>query len=501
MKVAIVGSGVSGLSAAWLLNEHSDHEVTLYEKNGTVGGHTNTIDYFMPANFASRQNCDSTSEEDKVAVDTGFIVLNELNYPNFLNFLNNVGVEVIPSKMTFSVSKQGGLFEWAGENLRSLFCQAANLTRPRFYRMIYDILKFNFMAPHFLTLDLEKDPRAKWTLEQYLKANNYGPGFIEDYLIPMSAAIWSTPPDTCIQKFLAYTAIQFMANHCLLQVEGRPQWLTIKGGSRNYVQRILSKLGDVRVSCPVKSITTEVTQEQTKAKIQDCLGGVDFFDHVIIATHADEALELLGSEASSDEKEILKNFSFSHNHATVHCDETLMPVRKLAWSSWNYLDYQQTVSSHEQSSKVSLTYWMNILQSIDSTKFGNIFVTLNSAIPPRKETVFAEFDYTHPVFTVEAIMAQERLPLIQSPAGRPISFAGAWQGYGFHEDGFRSGAREACRLGAQPPFKLVIPPRAKVDQKSVMVLIQLFIFFGLDFILLQLIFPLMEFLFGEGLQA
>lgn len=323
MRVAIVGSGVSGLSAAWLLNEHSDHEVTLYEKNGTVGGHTNTIDYHKTSQVPPEECDQPTNEDDKVPVDTGFIVLNTLNYPNFVNFLAEVGVETIPSSMTFSVSKGGGNFEWAGTNIYTLFCQAANFFQPSFYRMIYDIIKFNALAPQFLLLDPINDPRASWTLDQYLKENNYSKAFVDDYLIPMSAAIWSTPPDTCLKEFPALTAIQFMANHCLLQVEGRPQWRTVKGGSRSYVNRILSKLGDVRTSCPVTGVTTVTPCPETgnrRIKVTDQLGGVDYYDHVIIATHADEALLLLGDNATPDEKEILGKFKFSPNYAIVHSD-------------------------------------------------------------------------------------------------------------------------------------------------------------------------------------
>ncbi|KAL1921234.1 uncharacterized protein VTP21DRAFT_10950 [Calcarisporiella thermophila] len=435
MKIAIVGSGISGLSAAWLLAEHSPHQVTLYEKNDYLGGHTHTIDYTSPTGDKSRT----------VPVDTGFIVFNSLTYPNLIRFFKLKNVDFMDSEMSFSVSRDSGRFEWAGTNLATVFAQLSNLFRPGHWRMVYDILKFNHCAPLILTLP-EGHPDREISLGAFLERGGYSQEFKDDYLLPMTAAIWSTPPDKCAMDFPAYTLIRFMHNHCLMQVANRPQWYTVRNGSRSYISKMIEKVDDIRLSTPV----TCIRRQKGKVVVQDAKGGSDEYDQVVFASHADETLSMLGEDATKEERAVLGGIRFSKNVAVVHCDKKYMPTRRLAWTSWNYLTRSTTTSKNV--GQVSLTYWMNNLQRYIPHDI-EIFVTLNPLSPPEPALTFASFEYTHPEYTPVLIKAQNELHTIQ---GKNLAwFAGAWTCYGFHEDGFISGMRIAEAMGAKLPFDLI----------------------------------------------
>ncbi|RUP45987.1 FAD/NAD(P)-binding domain-containing protein [Jimgerdemannia flammicorona] len=457
MKIAIVGSGVSGLSAAWLLSEHSAHEVHIFEKNDYIGGHTHTIDYPAPTTPEGRHPLKPLT----VPVDTGFIVFNHLTYTNLIRFLNHKRVEFIDSEMTFSVCRDAGKFEWSGSNLLTVFAQPSNLVRWGHWRMIYDIIKFNIMSLEVLGW-AEEDERKQWSLKQYLDWRGFGREFKDNYLLPMTAAIWSTPPDKCSFDFPALTLIRFMHNHCLLQVDDRPKWLTIKDGSRSYIQAILPTLKHAHPSTPISSVRRNANGTTTLLGGTSEAANLGTYDHVIFASHADETLRILGDQATIEERRVLGGIRFSENEVYVHTDERLMPSRRSVWTSWNYLSTPGKDGKVEDS--VSLTYWMNNLQRYIPTEiFGQIFVTMNppATLLPEPSKTHARYTYTHPAFTPHLISSQPlfRLPL-PTPSAQTLQgvhntwHAGAWTGYGFHEDGFTAGAKVAVALGAQSPFEI-----------------------------------------------
>ncbi|KAI0349582.1 FAD/NAD(P)-binding domain-containing protein [Trametes cingulata] len=457
MRIAVVGSGVSGLAATWLLNEHTDHEVHLFEADSRPGGHANTVTYSPPG-------LESTD------VDTGFIVFNPSTYPNFISFLKmfpDLAERILPTDMTFAVSRDMGAFEWAGNNLMTVFCQPSRLLDPNMWRLLYDVLRFNASAQKLL-LELEKaGPQDdELSIGTYLEQNGYSDSFRDNYLIPMTAAIWSTPPDKCALDFPARTLIQFMYNHHLLQITGKPSWLTLRGGSRTYVKKIISRLpaSQLHLSTPihaVKSIPVYNKSEKThRVELTTASGETLSFDHVILACHTDTTVEILkaGGEMSPEETRILEAFKWNRNEAVLHSDKRLMPVSRLAWSCWNYLTTSVTDSAGRylpNVNQVSLTYWMNELQHLPMEKHGPVLVTLNPPFDPKPELEFGRYKYDHPVLSGEAIRAQSEIPTIQRTRG--ISYAGAWLKYGFHEDGFTSGLRAAAALlppSARLPFAI-----------------------------------------------
>jgi len=487
-KVAIIGSGCAGLGAAWALR-NTEYEVHVFEKSDKLGGHTNT----QPFHAGGMT----------VQVDTGFIVMNAATYPNFIRFLKEVGVDPVDSEMTFSVSRDNGAFEWSGET-KGIFAQRRNLFRLRHWRMIFDIIRFNQFALDLLADDDEgavtrlgtpvagRKHSRDMTIGQYLEKEGYSRAFRDDYLIPMTAAVWSTSPDKTSLEFPAHTLIRFMWNHHLLSTLAvRPPWLTIDGGSQRYIDAIIKgypagKL-HLHTSCEVTNILRPSNTGETGVTVSwiDSKSGRiegDMFHHAIMATHGDDVLPLLTKNGanqdfrttsqanpksskkstslhngppsvSQEERDVFSAFQTTENICYLHSDMSLMPRREPTWSAWNYLTHSSPKTS-SYSSAVSLTYCMNILQHLKVSKVGPVLVTMNPRHPPARELTQGEFIYRHPLYTVEAVKAQKRLPALQNTRG--VSYCGAWTKYGFHEDGFSSGLKVAMdHLGAKLPFEFV----------------------------------------------
>lgn len=409
LEIAVVGSGISGLSAAWLLAGR--HDVTIYEIDRRLGGHSNTV--LAPTDGAS------------IPVDTGFIVYNEATYPNLTALFRHLGVETEATDMSFAVSIDGGRLEYAGSDLAGLFAQPANILRPRFYAMIADLLRFYRRAPRDIgRLD-------GMTLAAYLDANNYGRAFREDHLYPMASAIWSTPAAD-VGAYPAEAFIRFCDNHGLLRLRDRPQWRTVKDGSRAYVSRLTEPLaGRVMIGRDVK-----IVERSAAGVVIEDGASQRRFDKVLVACHADQALGVVKAPTEA-ERRILGAFRYSRNRAVLHGDPCLMPERRAAWSAWNYL------ATSDRSSGPSVTYWMNRLQHIDPAV--PLFVTLNPFVEPRRDRVYCQFLYEHPQFDQPAIDAQRQLWTIQGVGN--VWYAGAYFGAGFHEDGLQAGLAAAEAMG------------------------------------------------------
>ncbi|KAG7445516.1 FAD/NAD(P)-binding domain-containing protein [Guyanagaster necrorhizus] len=448
MKVAVVGSGVAGLAATWALNEYSNHEVHLYEADERPGGHANTVPFGYKNKDGSRQT---------VKVDTGFIVLNPSTYPNFLRFLKlHPSVEIMPTEMTFSVTRDNGKFEWAGNNLATLFCQPWRLLDRNMWRMVYDILRFNASARRLVSMWNKQNVDAweDYSIGEYLEWGSYSDAFRDNYLIPMTAAIWSTPPDKCALDFPARTLIQFMHNHHLLQLTGKPSWLTFRNGSHAYVNAILSKLpsSQLHLAAAVKSIRTG---SRIILTTED--GREESYDHVVMACHSDAVLSIIkaGGSMQPKEEEILRMFKWNKNETVLHSDSKLMPRSNIAWSCWNYLTYSTVDRDGERKAnvdQVSITYGMNAVQHISKKNVGPVLVTLNPPFEPNPTTVRGRWHYHHPVLDGDALRAQNMMASIQGTRG--ITYAGAYLNFGFHEDGFTSGLLAVRDLGVCLPFEL-----------------------------------------------
>jgi predicted NAD/FAD-binding protein len=419
LKIAVVGSGISGASAAWALRDL--HDVTLYEAEKRPGGHTATVDI----------NYDG----DALSVDTGFIVYNELNYPNLTALFAHLGVKTHDSDMSFALSLDYGKLEWGGDNLKTLFAQKRNLLRPSFIMMLREILRFNKICLR----DRADGHLAARSIGDYLNWRGFSPGFMNNYLVPMAAAIWSTPA-TRMMEFPATYFVNFFENHRLIYSE-RPIWRTVTGGSRNYLDKLLAPLGDrVRLDAGVVSIR----RGDDGVDILDTTGRLERYDRVILACHTDQALRILDRPTAA-EQQILSAIPYRPNRVILHRDDRLMPTRKKVWASWNYL----RSSDQNTDASVAVSYWMNRLQGIDPAK--PLFVTLNPDREPRPDLVFGEYSYDHPQFGNDAMEMQEKLKVVQ---GRNNTyFAGAWTGYGFHEDGLSSGIAAAEALGATLPWR------------------------------------------------
>jgi predicted NAD/FAD-binding protein len=404
LSIAVVGSGIAGLAAGWLLSRR--HAVTLYEQDRRPGGHANTV-----------------TTADGQAVDTGFIVYNEATYPNLTALFRHLGVATQPTDMSFAVSLDGGRLEYAGTNLAGLFAQPANLLRPRFWSMLRDLARFYRSAPTDTV-----DPTT--SLGAYLDALGYGAAFQQDHLLPMAAAIWSASADG-VRAYPAAGFIRFCDTHGLLQVRNRPVWRTVTGGSRSYVQRIVADLGPgLRLGQAVRS----VRRLADGVALTDAAGTSERFDHVVLATHADQALRLL-ADPDPLETRLLGAFRYDRNLAVLHQDPGVMPKRRRVWASWNY------VGTRAGSDRVGVTYWMNRLQGLPDA--APLFVTLNPDRMPR--SVLHSEIYEHPQLDVAATLAQRHLWSLQGV--RRTWFCGAWFGAGFHEDGVQSGLAVAEQLG------------------------------------------------------
>lgn len=412
-RIAIIGSGISGLSAAWLLSKNA--EVTLIERAPRLGGHTNTVEVPTP--------------DGEVAVDTGFIVYNESNYPNLTALLAYLGVETCPSDMGFAVSADAGRMEYCGRHLNGLFAQRSNLLRPRHWRMVADILRF-FRSAEAEVRALQDDVG----IGAFLASHGYSRAFIEDHILPISAAIWSTPAQGMLD-FPARAFIGFFANHGLLQVSGRPGWRTVRGGASRYIDRLLED-GKVRVMTGAH--VTAISRAVVGVELRFATGETRRFDELVLACHADEALALL-ADASAEERNLLSRFRFTPNRAVLHTDARFMPRRKSVWSAWNYLRRGDGLEA-----ELSLTYWMNRLQPLPTST--DLFVTLNPRSAFAAGSVHWVIDYRHPLYDAAAFSAQRDIWQIQGM--RRTWFAGAWLSCGFHEDGLQSGLEIAERLGA-----------------------------------------------------
>ncbi|PUE54612.1 NAD(P)/FAD-dependent oxidoreductase [Limnohabitans parvus] len=415
MKLAIVGSGISGLAVAHTLKDHAD--ITVFEAGDYFGGHTHTVDVTLPTPQGPVTH----------GVDTGFLVFNERTYPNLINLFAELGVETAPSDMSFSVKVPGALngkaLEWSGTDLNSVFAQRRNLVNPRFWRMLADVMRFNALCTRIAKEQREKE--LQQPLSEFLKTHKFSEPFRDWYFLPMLGCIWSCPTDQMLQ-FPVATMIRFCHNHGLIQVTNRPQWFSVVGGARNYVEKILAVVHDKRLNTPVRLIERD---EQGVRVITD--GHAERFDEVVIATHTDQALGLL-REPSGDERSVLGAIRYQDNRAVLHTDASVLPANSKTWAAWNY---ERAASTERESSRVCLHYLLNRLQRIPFQQA--VVVSLNplQAIDPA--TIVGEYDYAHPVFDLKAIDAQKRVPLLQGQ--RHTWYAGAWTGYGFHEDGLKSG--------------------------------------------------------------
>lgn len=418
MKIAIIGAGISGLGAAWLLHR-AGHDITLYEANDYLGGHSRTIDVKTP--------------EGTLPVDTGFIVFNYRNYPNLTGLFEACDIPVIKSDMSFGASIANGWMEYGTQTAGNVFTQKRNVLRPEFWKMVADILRFNKQAYRFI----DADPSV--SLGDVLRELKMGDWFTRYFLLAMGGAIWSTP----LQQMLAFPArsfIRFFDNHGLLTVNDQPQWYTVKGGSREYVKRVIAPYADkIRLNSAVE----KVVRIGEGVTVHDVKGGAKHYDQVIFACHSDQALRLIESP-TKQEQALLDNVRYQPNDIIVHSDASFMPKRKGAWASWVYLSEDKT----DESSSVCLSYWMNRLQNLPTET--PIIVTLNSSREPDAALVHDRHHFEHPVFDEAAIRAQGDLPGIQGKDC--LWFCGAWQRFGFHEDGLQSAVKVAEQLGAQIPW-------------------------------------------------
>lgn len=421
-RVAVIGSGISGLSAAWLMSKEAD--VTLYEADTRIGGHSNTAEV--------------ETDAGRIPVDTGFIVYNELNYPNLVAMFAHLGVATMASDMSFAASLEKGGFEYSGAGLSGLVAQKANIMRPRFWRMMSDLVRFYRKAPA-----LAKTPEAAtMTLGEFLKINKFSEPFIRDHLLPMGAAIWSVTPDE-MRDYPLLAFLRFFESHGLLSLGERPVWRTVAGGSRRYVEKLVEGFrGKVRTGTPVRS----VRRFPGGVVVTDASGHDDIFTDVVIGSHGDQALAML-SDADAEDRALLCAFTYSKNEAVLHSDTRLMPRRKSVWASWNYLDD----GSSKADRNLCVTYWMNRLQNLPCKD--DIFVTLNPVKPVDETKVFARYAYEHPLFNAAAIAAQRDIWSIQGKGG--VWYCGAHLGSGFHEDGLQSGLAVAEAVtGVRRPWQV-----------------------------------------------
>ncbi|MDM7456331.1 MAG: FAD-dependent oxidoreductase [Tepidimonas sp.] len=423
MKVAIVGSGISGLAVAHRLCGRA--HVALFEANDYFGGHTHTVDITLP---------DAQGRPVTHGVDTGFLVFNERTYPNLIALLAELGVPTAPSDMSFSVqvpaSAHGPALEWGGASLTTVFAQRRNWMRPHFWKMLADLLRFNRLCTRLAEQGQEAD--LQQPLGEFLQAHDFGTAFRDWYFLPMIGCIWSCPTDQML-RFPVATMIRFCHNHGLLQVNDRPQWYTVAGGARQYVERIVARIPDARRSTPVRRIERDVAGATVFTD-----AGAERFDEVVIATHSDQALALL-AHPSAQERAVLGAIRYQPNRAVLHTDTAVLPQRRAVWSAWNY---ERAPDTQRESSRVCLHYWLNVLQPLPFAQ--PVVESLNPVRPIAADCILAEFEYHHPVFDGPAIAAQRAVPHLQGQWH--TWYCGAWTGYGFHEDGLKAGLAVADAL-------------------------------------------------------
>ncbi len=431
-RIAVVGSGIAGLAAAYRLADPAlggRYQVTLFEAEARFGGHTHTVDVRLPGQDGAPVTH---------GVDTGFLVFNERTYPQLIRLFAELGVETAASDMSFSVqvpggSRGGGALEWSGRDLNTVFAQRANLLRPRFWRMLAEILRFNRVCTAIAGRG-EEEALAQ-PIGDFLAAHGFSAEFRDWYFLPMIGCIWSCPTDQML-RFPIATMIRFCHNHGLMQVTDRPQWHTVRGGARHYVQKMLQRLPGARAGTPALRV-----QRHPEGTVVHSRAGAEVFDAVVLACHSDESLALL-ADPTPEETAVLGAIRYHPNRAVLHTDASVLPSRRLAWAAWNY---ERAATTSREQAGVCLHYLINRLQPLPFAQ--PVVVSLNPTREPAAGSVISDHAYAHPVFDAAAIQAQHRLPAIQGLQGR--WFCGAWTGYGFHEDGLKSGLTVAESLLAQ----------------------------------------------------
>lgn len=441
-KVAIIGAGISGLGCAYALRQHPDLEITLFEGGNHIGGHSNTVDLTL----------ETPDGQLTHGVDTGFLVFNRKTYPRLVRLFEEIQVPIAPSEMSFSVSIDTGgktgrskKIEWAGNDLNSFFGQRSNLFSLSFWRMAYDILRFNRLATRLaeeqITAKLEySEPDER--IKDFLDRNRFSTSFRENYFLPMIGAIWSCSVEQMLE-FPIQTMVRFCHNHGLLQIQNRPQWLTVQGGSREYVKLLVAALEKHQVQF-VRESVSRVNARKTEDSPVEVItsSGLHQFDEVVMACHSDQTLELVHG-IGQDTRNILASVPYQKNRAILHTDINFLPATERCWAAWNYTAKSGATPTAQQ--HVSVNYLINRLQPLPKA-FENtqIIVSLNPLTDPNPKLVHEEIHYSHPVFDMRAVKAQKELPLIQGNSS--IWYCGAWTGFGFHEDGLRSGELVAMDL-------------------------------------------------------
>ena len=434
-RIAIIGAGISGLGCAYALRQQRDIELTLYEGGDHIGGHSNTVDFTTEVD----------GKQISHGVDTGFLVFNRKTYPRLVRLFEEIQAPIAPSEMSFSVSIDASeknpirpTIEWAGTDINSFFGQRSNLLSPSFWRMAYDILRFNRLATSLAKQQISEGHHYKHpdeTIANFLDRNRFSLSFRENYFLPMIGAIWSCSVDQMLE-FPIQTMIRFCHNHGLLQIQNRPQWLTIKGGSREYVKRIVDALEKRHVAIKRESVLQVNAGQNRDGQVEVVSpSGSAWFDEVVMACHSDQTLNLVNG-IDQQAKNILAAIPYQHNRAILHTDIRFLPEAKRCWAAWNYTAKSGSAPTSKQ--HVSVNYLINRLQPLpDSLQNIPIIVSLNPTTEPDAKLVHQEIHYAHPIFDMRAIQAQKELPLIQGTSS--IWYCGAWTGFGFHEDGLRSG--------------------------------------------------------------
>lgn len=453
-RIAIIGAGISGLGCAYRLRQHPDFDITIYESGKHIGGHSNTVDITI----------DTPTGPVQHGVDTGFLVFNHRTYPRLVRLFEELDVPIFPSEMSFSVKLESARpLEWAGNDLNSFFGQRRNLLRPSFWKMARDIMRFNALATTLALSQESSEPRPspsptdEESIAAFLDRHAFSKPFRDWYFLPMVGAIWSCSVDQMLE-FPIQTMARFCHNHGLLQIQDRPQWLTVQGGSREYVKRLVSALNKQGVHWVREAVTSINVPAKAGQHAIEVISasGTAHFDEIVMACHSDQSLHLLrGIDAAS--QTILSAIPYQANRAILHTDTSFLPTRKRCWAAWNYTAQAKNADVAEDC--VSVSYLINRLQPLPSTiKNIPIIVTLNPLREPDPSKVFQEIRYAHPVFDMRATDAQASLPLIQGKSS--VWYCGAWTGYGFHEDGLRSGelVADAILERSKQPNSLHTPP-------------------------------------------